>query len=54
MKITERLQETVFQDFSLVGLKAAIILVALLYIFIALTVDNKWALAGTFAYAILP
>lgn len=48
------LQEKLTDDFSLVALKGAIILLALGFILIAVLVNNKWVLAGTFAYMALP
>ena len=42
------------EDFSLFGLKATIILWCLVIIFMVLSIDNKWILAGILAYEILP
>lgn len=47
-------QEKAAHDFTLLGLKAAIIVVAILLIYLALKIDNKWVLGGIFAYEILP
>lgn len=54
MRLVERFHEAAFEDFSLVGLKVAIIVVGLLLIFLALSVNNKWFLAGTLAWTLLP
>ena len=48
------IQEKLTDDFSLVALKGAIIVLALVFILIAIMVNNKWFLAGTFAYMVLP
>lgn len=53
-RLAERVQEAAYEDFSLVGLKAAIIILALLLIFLALTINNKWVLAGILAWEVLP
>lgn len=48
------LQRAAARDFTLFGLKAAIILLALVFIFLALTINNKWVLGGILAYEVLP
>lgn len=48
------LRQAVHDDLSLVALKGAIILMGLLFIVLALTINNKWLLAGVFAYGALP
>lgn len=53
-ELVERLQEKAYDDFSLVGLKAAIIILALILIFLALSINNKWVLAGVLAWELLP
>lgn len=51
---TKKAQEAINRDFSLVALKGAIILLGVVFIVLALTINNKWALAGIFAYGALP
>lgn len=50
----EQLHQDIYNDFPLVALKVSIILVALVFIALALLVDNKWILAGAFLYEVLP
>ena len=47
-------QRAAARDFTLFGLKAAIIAVAVLLIILALTINNKWVLGGILVYEILP
>lgn len=54
MRWTEQLREAAYDDVSLVGLKAVIIVLALILILIALSVNDKWILAGTLAWVLLP
>lgn len=42
------------KDFTLAGLKVAIVLWALIVAIAALSIDNKWILAGMLAYEVLP
>ena len=51
---TESLKMAAANDLSLVGLKAAIIAIALIFIAAALLIDNKIALAAMLAYILLP
>ena len=51
---TQSLKAAAANDLSLVGLKAAIIVVCLIIIFAALVVNNKLALAAILAYILLP
>lgn len=53
-KAQQSLKTAAANDLSLVGLKAAIIVVALLFIAAALVINNKIALAAMFAYILLP
>lgn len=48
------MQEKLSNDFSLVALKGAIIVLAVFFIVLALLVNNKWILAGALAYMALP
>lgn len=50
----QSLKQAAANDLSEVGLKAAIIVVALIFIVAALVINNKLALAAMFAYLILP
>lgn len=50
----EWIQNHAAENWSLFGIRSAIIVVALILIFIALTNNNKWLLAGILAYEILP
>lgn len=52
--VSKRVQAAAANDLTEFGLKAAIILVALLFIGLALTVKNKLLLAAILAYIILP
>lgn len=47
-------REAFAQDFTEATLKAMIIGVAVLFIVLALSIDNKWILAGLLAYIVLP
>ena len=49
-----RMQKQFNDDFTLTTLRIAIILVALVFIGLALFVKNKWVLAGALAYLVLP
>lgn len=50
----KKLQAQFARDMTSGMLKTAIILVALVLIVLALTVENKWLLAGILAYEVLP
>lgn len=54
MGLVRQVHQQVYEDFTLGALKLSIILVALLLIVAAATIDNKWVLAGIFAYEVLP
>jgi hypothetical protein len=51
---TQSLKTAAANDLSEVGLKAAIIVIALIFIGAALVINNKLALAGLLAYLLLP
>lgn len=51
---TQSLRTAAANDLSEVGLKAAIIVVALIFIVAALVINNKVALAAMLAYLLLP
>jgi hypothetical protein len=51
---TSQLKIAAERDFSLVGLKAAIIIIALVFIAAALVIQNKLTLAAMLAYLLLP
>lgn len=50
----QRVREAASRDFTETGLKALIVGVALFWIVVALSINNKWVLAGILAYLILP
>jgi hypothetical protein len=52
--LLRQVQKGAYSQLSLVGLKAVIILLALGLIFLALSTNNKWLLAGELAYEVLP
>lgn len=54
MNFIQNAQAAFNQDFTQASLKLMIILVALLFMVLALTVQNKWLLAGILAYIVLP
>ncbi len=51
---TQNLKAAAERDFSLVGLKAAIVIIALVFIAGALVIQNKLTLAAMLAYLLLP
>ena len=53
-ELIRRVQAEFARDFTLTTLRVAIILVACVFIGIALLVENKWILAGALAYLVLP
>lgn len=50
----KRFRQEAYNDFSLTALRVAIIVAALVFIGVALFVNNKWLLAGALAYLVLP
>lgn len=50
----KKFQQEASSDLSLTALRVAIIVAALVFIGMALFVNNKWVLAGALAYLILP
>ena len=50
----KRIRTAFYEDYTLVGLKTAIIVWALFVIVLTLLIDNKWVLAGILAYEVLP
>ena len=53
-ELIRRMQAEFAKDFTLATLRIAIILVACVFIGLALFVKNKWVLAGALAYLVLP
>ena len=54
MSIVDRVQSEFNKDFTLAGLKTAIVIWAIIVAVAALSIDNKWILAGILAYEVLP
>ncbi len=52
--IIKDIQRSFARDFTATGLKAAIVIWAFIVVIAALSIDNKWILAGMLAYEILP
>lgn len=50
----QQLQDYLARDFTTGALKILIIVVAVVLVFLAVAVDNKWILAGILAYEVLP
>jgi len=50
----KQLRQDLAGEYDVTALRILIILVATLAIILALTVQNKWVLAGILAYVILP
>lgn len=50
----EAFQKAASDDFSLLGLRILITLWAIFVVILAWHISNKWALAGMFAYEVLP
>lgn len=53
-ELFNQLRAEAANDFTMVGLRMAIVVWALFIIVLALTLKNKWVLAGILAYEILP
>jgi len=53
-KIHDDVHSMFYDNFSLFGLKAFIVLWALFVIVLAMRINNKWLLAGIIAYEVLP
>jgi hypothetical protein len=47
-------REAANRDFTLLSLKALIIIWAIFVVALAIVVDNKWVLTGILAYEVLP
>ena len=54
LKLKNDTQRAFYNNFDLVGLKGFIIFWAFLVILAALSINNKWILAGIIAYEVLP
>lgn len=52
--LIKELQKALYTDFSIWALKVIIIAWACISIGLALSIDNKWILAGILAYEVLP
>ena len=51
---TQRLRSAFNDDLTEAGLRAAIIVIAIVLVILALTVQSKWVLAGILAWELLP
>lgn len=52
--LIQRFRQEANNDLSMTALRVAIITAALVFIGMALFVNNKWVLAGALAYLVLP
>lgn len=53
-ELSHAIREGAARDLTLTGEKAFIVLCALFIVYLALTINNKWILAGIIAYEVLP
>lgn len=50
----KKIQSEFARDFTVTGLKTAIVLWSIVVAIAALSINNKWVLAGMLAYELLP